>query len=135
MLNQRVAKKEIEEKVDSLYEKIEDWDCHDDINELALWFNELRELVGDDNVDIPFLSGDCFQMDLYHSIESIFPLITCDIDSYVLYRNDDGVFVVESVDLLSKKHLTENDKQEVAHILVDNMADWQLDEVLSHTMV
>jgi hypothetical protein len=72
-------------------------------------------------------------MDLYRRIEAIFPLITCGIDSDVLYRNDNGVFVVENINVLSKKYLTKADKREVAHILVDQMEDNQLDEVLSHT--
>jgi len=130
MLNQRAVKNEIEAKVYSLHEKIENWDLHDNANDLARWFNELRELVGDDEIDIPYLSGDCFQMDLYHRIEAIFPLITCVIDSNVLYRNDNGVFVVENINVISKKHLTEADKRAVAHILVDQMEDNQLDEVL-----
>lgn len=74
-------------------------------------------------------------MDLYHCIERIFPLITCDIDGNVLYKNDDEVFIVADLDSLAKKHLTEADKRAVAHTLVDKMADWQLDELLSHTTV
>jgi hypothetical protein len=131
-MNQR-AVESTKVKVDLLYEKIENWDCDDDLYELAQWFNELRELVGNDEIDIPVLSGDCFQMDLYNRIESIFPIITCNIDSYVLYRNDDGVFVVETVDSLAKKHLTLEDKRELAHILVDQMEDYQIDEVLNLT--
>ena len=83
---------EIKEKKEALVEKIESWDSHDNIYELAQWFNELRELVGDDEIDIPYLSGNCFQMDLYHRIEAIFPLITCNIDGGVLYQPDQAEF-------------------------------------------
>ena len=129
MLNQR-AQKALEEKENSIYEKIKHWDCDTNVNDLASWFNELRELVGNDNVDIPDLCGDCFQMDLYHRLETIIPLVTCNHDSDVLYRNEDGVFAVADLGSLANKYLTENDKREIAHILVDQMVDWELDEVL-----
>jgi hypothetical protein len=129
MLNQG-AQKALEEKENSIYKKIKDWECDDNVNDLASWFNELRELVGNDNVEIPDLCGDCFQMDLYHRLETILPLITCNMDSDVLYRNEDGIFVVENLDSLFKRYLTGDDKREVAHLIVDKMEDAQLNEVL-----
>jgi hypothetical protein len=126
---------EIKAKIDSLVEKIENWDPNDDLFELARCFNELRELKGDDDIDAYCPSGDCFHMDLYHRIDSIFPLITCEIDGNVLYRNDDGKYIVESIESLSKKHLTLEDKRAVAHLVVNQMAwDEQLDKVLKATV-
>jgi hypothetical protein len=134
MLNERAADN-TREKVNSLYEKIYNWDSDHKANDLARWLNELHELENDIKVFESELPKSCmivtlWHHDLYYLLDSILEIYACDINGNILLKDDSGKFYVDSKESLGEKHLTLEDKRVLAYQLIEKMPDKQLNEVI-----